>query len=64
MDIVDQLKQEARARANDRRIAEFGPGGGNPNAKAEDHLEWKAAEEIIRLRLEVDRFKPQWEYAE
>lgn len=49
-DLVKQLRDEAEKRAEDRRICEFGPGGGNPNARAHEHLEWKAADEIERLR--------------
>ena len=53
--IVAALREEAEKHAEDRRVAEFGPGGGNPKAKAEDHLEWRAADEIERLREKVVR---------
>lgn len=50
MDIVDRLRKQAEEGARARKDAEFGPGGGNPDAKPEDHLEWEAANEISGLR--------------
>ena len=50
MDIVDRLRKQAEERAQARKDAEFGPGGGNPEARPEDHLEWEAANEISGLR--------------
>lgn len=48
--LVEKLRKQAEEFAEGRRIAEFGPAGGNPDARAEQHLEWKAADEIVRLR--------------
>lgn len=56
-DIEQRLRDSAERQAENRRIAEFGPGGGNPEAKAEDHIEWEAAEYINKLRLENTELK-------
>jgi hypothetical protein len=60
-DIATKLREEAQALAQNRRVAEYGPGGGNPNARASDHMEWKAADYIDTLervlRKMMDRFK-------
>jgi hypothetical protein len=45
-DLSKKLRQIAEMGAENRRIAEYGPGGGNPDAKAEEHIEWKAADLI------------------
>ena len=50
MNIVKELRERAEYRARDRRIAEFGPVGGNPNARAWQHLEWQAADHIDDLQ--------------
>jgi len=52
--IMGHLRYVAGYRADDRRVAEFGPAGGNPDANAKDHIEWRAADEIERLRAELD----------
>lgn len=52
-DLVARLRREAKNLAASRQVAEFGPGGGNPNARPEDHVEWQAADEIERLAKEV-----------
>jgi hypothetical protein len=48
--LVRKLREEAEIAAENRRICEYGPGGGNPTAKAQDHLEWLAADQIVALR--------------
>lgn len=48
--IADRLRKQAEQATEDRRTAEFGPAGGNPNAKAEQHIEWEAADEIDKLK--------------
>lgn len=48
--LIYHLKREAELRAESRRICEFGPAGGNPTAKASDHIEWLAADQLIALR--------------
>lgn len=53
-DIVNRLMKSAQQLLDDRLCAEFGPGGGNPNAKIEDGLEYKAAQEIKKLRQWID----------
>jgi len=53
-DIVEDLMSAAKQLLDDRLCAEFGPCGGNPNAKLEDGLECKAAQEIKRLRQWVN----------
>jgi len=58
-DIVERLREAAEQAADNRRVAEFGPVGGNPAAKAEEHLEWKAADEIERLQAEVERLEAE-----
>jgi hypothetical protein len=55
--LVADLRAAAISKAEDRRVAEYGPGGGNPNAVPEDHIEWKAADEIESLRAEVERLR-------
>jgi len=52
--LVAKLRAKAEEGAQNRRIAEFGPGGGNPKAKASQHLEWLAADEIERLVGVID----------
>jgi len=47
--LIDMLYQKAEYEAESRRIAEYGPGGGNPDAKASDHVEYLAAKELERL---------------
>jgi len=54
MNIVKELRERAESGARDRRVAEFGPAGGNPNAKAYEHLEWKAADHIDDLQHGFD----------
>ena len=61
---VAQLREQAEEHAQARRDAEFGPGGGNPKAKAEDHLEWKAADEIERLHGELAKEQKKYYDAE
>ena len=48
-DLVSRLREAAEEEKQARIDAEFGPGGGNPDAKAEDALEWEAAERIAEL---------------
>jgi hypothetical protein len=57
MGLVKRLRYIAEQTAYDRRIAEFGPGGGNPKAKAQDHIEWTAADRIEELEAEVERLR-------
>jgi len=52
-DIVDRLMREAHLVHRSHLDAEFGPAGGNPNAKLEQSLEYQAAQEIRRLRQQV-----------
>ena len=49
-DMYDALMHLAHKLHTDRLSAEFGPGGGNPNATLEEGIEYKAAQEIKRLR--------------
>lgn len=53
MDLVEKLREAAEVFAADRRAAEYGPGGGNPKAKAQDYVEWMAADEIERLQKDL-----------
>ena len=55
--LVSRLRMIAKKTAEDRHIAEFGPGGGNPNAKVEDHIEWSAADVIEELIGLLKTFK-------
>ena len=57
--IVDILRGKAEKSAEGRRIAEFGPAGGNPKAEAEQELEWKAAEYIEILENRVKKLQSQ-----
>ena len=57
--LIADLRAAAISGAEARRVAEYGPGGGNPNAKPEDHIEWAAADEIESLRAEVERLKAE-----
>jgi len=55
--IVDILRKQAEEDAESRRICEFGPAGGNSKAKAEQHIEWKAANYIDSLEAENAKLK-------
>lgn len=46
----DKLRAQARQTVEDRKACEFGPAGGNPAAKVQDHVEWLAADQLIALR--------------
>jgi len=50
MSTYDALMKAAKQVHEDRLVAEFGPGGGNPDAKLEDSLEYRAAQEIKQLQ--------------
>jgi len=55
--IADRLRKMAMQEVANRKIAEFGPAGGNPSAKVQDHIEWKAAHYIDCLEKELDQAK-------
>lgn len=46
-EIIHKLREAAETAAENRRVAEFGPAGGNPEARADQHLEWYAAEALV-----------------
>ncbi len=48
-DLVKFLRKKVVIDVENRKIAEFGPGGGNPDAKLEDHIEWWAARRLEDL---------------
>jgi hypothetical protein len=54
---IKKLRDAAEAGVESRRAAEFGPGGGNPNARREQHLEWIAADIIADLERKLDSVK-------
>ena len=54
-DIVIKLRQSAVDRAEDLRVAAFGPGGGDPGVMPGDMLSWKAADRIEELEHFLDR---------
>ena len=56
-DIEIKLRQAAVDRAEDLRIAAYGPGGGDPDIMPGEMLSWKAADEISRLRQENERLR-------
>jgi hypothetical protein len=49
IELIAALRKQAQDEAQSRRIAEFGPGGGNPDAKECDHIEWIAADRLVVL---------------
>lgn len=53
-EIIRMLRKAAEGAAENRRAAEYGPGGGNPAARADQHLEWHAAEALV---VALDRVK-------
>lgn len=48
--IEDLLMVQAKEVHENRLSSEFGPGGGNPKAKLEESLEYKAAQKITKLK--------------
>jgi hypothetical protein len=52
-DLIKRLRFDAELRAANRRLSEYGPAGGNPDAKAEDHDEWRAADCIEQLEIQL-----------
>lgn len=49
--IAKELYEAAEKHALDRRVAEFGPAGGNPNARDWQELEYRAARMIDDLLI-------------
>ena len=58
-DLIRRLRYEAEMKAANRRLAEYGPAGGNPDAKAQDHLEWIAAAALERQDEALHQIK-EW----
>jgi len=55
VELIVALRKQAVEEAQSRRIAEFGPGGGNPTAQASDHIEWIAADRLVELRDKLEQ---------
>lgn len=56
MDIVEQAREEARWHASVDAVEIVD----NEDAKPEDYLLWKLADEIERLRAENEKLKARW----
>lgn len=55
--LIEDLRAKAETKAENRRVAEFGPGGGNPGARASQHIEWIAADTLEAKDREIDELK-------
>lgn len=58
-ELVVRLENQAKQKAEDRRVAQYGPGGGEPAAKAEQHIEWDAAVTLREQEERIERLKRQ-----